>query len=89
MTLNEIAVLMAVGSIAFIVSLIINKLFVVEVGAQPPCIEDKFRESEQKTHDLLVVLCDRIESIESKFQRKPKKKVGRPKKVKVVDGHTS
>lgn len=146
MILNEISVLMAVGSIAFVLTWVFNKLIVVEVGSQPidmnekiikdiinqvnvtlenaqykmnehlnkaldnrfdnerkyilgqlngsykddlklvhisieKQINDALKSSEQTTHDLLVVLCDRIESIEKQSIPKPKRKVGRPRKV--------
>jgi hypothetical protein len=99
MTLYEIALLIGVLVISFMLTFIFNKCFVFEVGAQPPCIDkssidkssidkssidNKISESEQKTHNLLIVLSDRIESIERKFKQKPKKKVGRPKK-KVIN----
>lgn len=44
-------------------------------------LDSSFRESEQKTHNILVVLSDRIGVLEEKLKQKPKGKRGRPRKV--------
>lgn len=88
MTVTEVFLFMGIILIGFIITWIARKLIVVEVGARPPffdTIDDKLRESEQITHDLLVVLSRRIDLIEKKLEQKPKKKVGRPKKKVIND----
>lgn len=45
-------------------------------------LDSSFRECEQKTHNILVLLSDRIGVLEEQIKPKPARKRGRPKKVR-------